>query len=87
MADCSLIFLTNYRKINEGSVPKMEVTGVKRIFVRSIEKSEVRYTVYYGDGDTKTFSAVANVYGDEDKVKDRNALATFTNVLALVFGN
>ena len=38
-------------------------------FVRSIEKNKVRYTEYYGDGDTKAFSAVANVYGDEDKVK------------------
>ena len=40
----------NYRKIgvkcNEGSAPKMEVTGGEQIFVRSIEKNKVRYTEY-----------------------------------------
>ena len=68
----------NYRKIdvkfNEGSAPKMEVTGGERIFGRSIEKNKVRYTKYYGDGDTKAFSAVANVYGDEDKVKKQECI-------------
>ena len=51
------------------------------------KKNKVRYTKYYGDGDMKAFSAVANVYGDEDKVKNRNALATFKNVLAVGFEN
>ena len=49
------------------SAPKMGVTGVERIYGRAIEK--VRYIEYYGYGDTKAFSAVAKVYGDEDKVK------------------
>ena len=48
----------------------MEVTGVGR----SIEKNKVRYTEYYGDGVTKSFSAVANVYGDEYKVKKQECI-------------
>ena len=44
-----------------GSAPKMEQEGVERIFGRSINKNKIRYTEYYGDGDTKSFSAVENV--------------------------
>ena len=36
-----------------------------------LEKNKVRYTKYYGDGDAEAFSAVANDYGDEDKVKKK----------------
>ena len=46
----------------------MEVTGVERIFGRSIEKNRLRYTEYYGDGDTKAFSAVESIYGNDVKV-------------------
>ena len=53
---------------HQGSAPKMEVTGVERIFGRSIEKNRLRYTEYYGDGDTKAFSAVESIYGNEVKV-------------------
>ena len=35
--------------------PKMEVTSVQRIFSRSIETNQLRYTEYYGDGDSKSF--------------------------------
>ena len=40
-------------KNHEGSAPKMEVSGVQRIFSRSIETNKLRYTEYYGDGDSK----------------------------------
>ena len=43
----------------------MEVTGVERIFGRSIEKEFLRYTEYYGEGDPKSFAAVENVYGEK----------------------
>ena len=37
-------------KTHEDSALKMEVTGVQRIFSRSIETNKLRYTEYYGDG-------------------------------------
>ena len=47
---------------HEGSAPKMEQSGVERIFARSITKNKLHYTEYYGDGDTKSFSAVNDFY-------------------------
>ena len=50
-------------KINyQGSAPSMEPEGVKRIFGRSITKSKLRYTDFYGDGDSKSHPAVENIY-------------------------
>ena len=49
----------------------MEQSGVIRIFERSIENNELRYTEYYGDGDTKIHSAVKDVY------EERNVLARY----------
>ena len=54
---------------HHGSAPKMEQEGVERIFGRSINKNKIRYTEYYGDGDTKSFSAVENVYGEKTVIK------------------
>ena len=54
---------------HEGSAPKMEQSGVVRIFERSIEKNELRYTEYYGDGDTKSHSAVKDIYKEIEVVK------------------
>ena len=48
----------NYR----GSAPGMEVIGAKRIFERSIDQHKLRYSDLYGDGDSKSFSAVKDVY-------------------------
>ena len=45
-----------------GSAPGMELVGTKRIFARSIEKHEMRYVNLYGDGDTKSYSAVKDIY-------------------------
>ena len=45
----------------------MEVTGVRRIFERSIEKRSIRITGYVRDGDTKTDDTISNEkpYGDD----------------------
>ena len=56
---------------HDGSAPKMEMVGVEKIFRRSIEKNKLRYTEYFGDGDTKSFSAVESVYGDIPVAKKR----------------
>ena len=42
--------------------PGMEVTGAKRIFNRSIDKSKLRFTEFYGDGDCKSFASIENTY-------------------------
>ena len=44
----------------------MEVVGVKEIFRRSVEKYNVRYINYLGDGDTKSYSAVIEDKPNED---------------------
>ena len=48
----------NYR----GSAGNMEVVGAKRIWERSIEKNKLRYTTFYGDGDSKGYLGVCDVY-------------------------
>ena len=51
---------TNHR----GSAPAMESEGAKTIFSRSITTNNPRYTQFYGDGDSKSFSSVENIYSD-----------------------
>jgi hypothetical protein len=54
------------QKNYEGPSGGMEVQGVKAIFKRSVEKYNVRYVNYLGDGDTKSFLSVEKdkPYGD-----------------------
>lgn len=52
----------------EGSSPGMETEGAKRIFERSISKNNLRYTKFFGDGDSKSHLTVKNLY-DGVKVK------------------
>ncbi|MCP4483313.1 MAG: hypothetical protein GY823_01950 [Flavobacteriaceae bacterium] len=55
-----------------GSSGAMEVAGIKDMYARSEEKYGVRYTVYVGDGDSSSYSTIANAkpYGpDIDIVK------------------
>lgn len=42
----------------------MEVAGSKSIFNRSIEKHNLRYVQFLGDGDSKSFPAIQNTYAD-----------------------
>ena len=46
----------------EGSAPSMESTGVISIFSRPVESYGLRYVGYYGDGDSKSFQKVENIY-------------------------
>ena len=45
-----------------GSAPSMECVGAKRIFQRSLERNGLRYTEFYGDGDSKSYSTVKEIY-------------------------
>lgn len=49
----------------KGSAPAMEPEGAARIFARSLSQNNLRYTMFYGDGDSKSFSEVRDVYKDE----------------------
>ena len=46
----------------KGYTPAMEPEGVDRILKRSVELHNLGYTEYYGDGDSKSFSKVKDVY-------------------------
>ncbi|GFV53845.1 uncharacterized protein TNCV_4208961 [Trichonephila clavipes] len=47
----------------------METVGVYRIFERSEANRSLRYTSYYGDGDSKAFNNVKDIYGYDSVVK------------------
>ena len=46
----------------QGSSPNMEKVGAVKIFERSVEKHRLYYTAYYGDGDSKSYASVKNIY-------------------------
>lgn len=52
-----------------GSSPAMEPEGALRIFSRSIESKSLRYSEFYGDGDSKSYGAVKDVYENVTVVK------------------
>ena len=54
---------------HDGTAPAMEVSGATRIFERSIEERGARYTEYYGDGDSKAYSTVRNIYEGKEVAK------------------
>ncbi|GFV78901.1 uncharacterized protein TNCV_4080011 [Trichonephila clavipes] len=51
-----------------GSSGAIEPVGVYRIFERPAQMRKLQYVQFYGDGDSKGFDAVKNVYG-ENSVK------------------
>ena len=46
---------------HNGTAPAMETAGIQTIFNRSIEK-QLRYTEFYGDGDSKGHAPIENIY-------------------------
>ena len=49
---------------HEGSSGSMEADGTEKIFARSIEKNQLRYIRFVGDGDSSCFGKVANAMKD-----------------------
>ncbi|GFU74630.1 uncharacterized protein TNCV_4629011, partial [Trichonephila clavipes] len=47
----------------------MEPVGAYHIFERSEDHRMLRYTDYYGDGDSKAFDAVKDIYGKDSVTK------------------
>ncbi|GFX05959.1 uncharacterized protein TNCV_759951 [Trichonephila clavipes] len=56
-------------KNHKGSASNMETVGTYRIFERSEANRSLRYTSYYGDGDSKAFNNVKDIYGYVSVVK------------------
>ncbi|GFY12280.1 uncharacterized protein TNCV_283831 [Trichonephila clavipes] len=54
------------KKNFDGYSGRMEVDGALSIFQRSVQRYDVRYTKYLGDGDSKAFDNIVKnqVYGD-----------------------
>ena len=48
----------------QGSAPAMETEGVARIFARSEELHSLQYTEFFGDGESKAYLRVENIYDD-----------------------
>ena len=46
------------------SVGNVELVGAQRMWNRSVKKNKLRYTEFYGDGDSKSFNTVKNTYVD-----------------------
>ena len=58
-------------RTHEGSASSMEVHAVQNIFQRSVEKYNVKYVMYIGDRDTKSYSTIEQErsYGEETPVE------------------
>ena len=54
---------------HDGTAPAMEPSGIKAIFNRSIEKTQLRYTEFYGDGDSKGHASIESIYPDIKVIK------------------
>ena len=61
---------TTWKANIKGSAPAMEPEGVHRIFKCSVELHNLRYAEYYGDGDSKSFSKVKDVYQTSEITKE-----------------
>ncbi|GFT10648.1 uncharacterized protein TNCV_1943721 [Trichonephila clavipes] len=56
---------SNYK----GSSENMEAVGAFKIFERSLIKRDLQYTEYYGDGDSKGFLQMKDIYGENSVTK------------------
>ncbi|GFU66845.1 uncharacterized protein TNCV_894811 [Trichonephila clavipes] len=61
--------VSHFCKNHKGSASNMETVGAYRIFERSEANRSLRYTSYYGGGDSKAFNNVKDIYGYDSVVK------------------
>lgn len=59
---------------HEGSAGKMEVDSIVEIFSRSMEKYNVRYANYIGDGDSKTYKGIVDADPYKEKVVKKECI-------------
>ena len=71
-----------------GSSGKMEVEGSIEMFLRSIEKHNLCYTTYVGDGDYSAFASVKKAvllkYGDQYKIEKEDCIGHIQNLMLVV---
>ena len=53
----------------QGFASIMESVGATNIFERSVEKYGIRYTSFLGNGNSKSFKSIENVYGEPKVIK------------------
>jgi hypothetical protein len=55
----------------KGTSNSMEAFGAKNMWCRSLEKHNLRYTIYIGDGDSSSYKGIceAKPYGDDIKIE------------------
>ncbi|GFX74562.1 uncharacterized protein TNCV_3214491 [Trichonephila clavipes] len=61
--------VSHFCKIHKGSASNMETVDAYRIFERFEANRSLRYTSYYGDGDSKAFNNGKDIYGYDSIVK------------------
>ncbi|GIY34098.1 hypothetical protein CEXT_435311 [Caerostris extrusa] len=59
----------------------MESIGAHRIFSRSVKSRQLKYTIYYGDGDSKGFFYAQEICKNVCTVKTQNANESFNGTL------
>ena len=55
----------NYQR----SSPNMEKVGVMKMYERPVEEKKLYYTSFYGDGESKSYTAVKDFYGPSKPVQ------------------
>lgn len=67
---------SNCVKNFDGASGAMAVEGAVKIFKRSLEERDVKYSTYLGDGDSRGFQQVVNEkpYGEHFKVEKWSCL-------------
>ena len=72
----------------DGSAPAMESEGAQRIFERSIENNQLRYTELYADGDSKSHQQVKDIYSaDGFEVQKKQCIGHVQKELELFCGS
>ena len=56
------------------SSKSMESAGAKAMWSRSVDKHNLRYTIFVGDGDSSTHKAIKNIYGSEHPVEKHECI-------------
>ena len=59
----------NYNPNYTGSCPGMETAGASKIFSSSKEKHGRYYAAFYGDGDSKAYPAVRDIFGPTKSIR------------------
>lgn len=60
---------TSCQANHEGNSGSMETVGLYRIFERSQAQRGLKYLQHYGDGDSKSYAAVKDMYGKDSAQK------------------